>query len=164
MTKKSAQTRNSSTTSCTALEQKGEIKVEVLVTPHVLPTSLFTPLCPYSAIYFSSLASSGKCCCQVTDGHYPLLSCPFARPSGQNYAVCDPNWVVMTEYGSVCSPCCFQGQFIQAREKRWELSRSGCISSSVRHRTEKLMGFILIFHKIQSHLVQMADTSHVKKM
>lgn len=106
------------------------------------PPPFSPPLRPLSAIHCSSLAPSGQCCRQVTDGQYPLLSCLWAGPSGQDYAVCDPIWAVMTEYGSVCSPCCFQGQFIQARERKGELRRSSCISSPVRHRTEKRMGVI----------------------
>lgn len=71
------------------------------------------------------------------------LYCPlWEGPSGQNYAVWDPHWVVMTGYGSACCPCCFQGHFIQVREKNGALRRSSCKSSAVRHRTETRGGGI----------------------
>lgn len=80
------------------------------------------------------------------------LYCPlWEGPSGQNYAVWDPHWVVMTGYGSACCPCCFQGHFIQVREKNGALRRSSCKSSAVRHRTEtRGGGASIIYHKGKS--------------
>lgn len=58
----------------------------------------------------------------------------WAGPSGQNYAVWDPGWAVMTGYGFACCPCWFQGHFIQTRETIQRLRRSTCTSSAARHK------------------------------
>lgn len=83
------------------------------------------------------LHTSVSAAAEVTDGQCPLLFCLRAGLPGQNYAVYNPSWVVMTEYGSVCSPCCFQGQSFQAKEKKEKLS---CISSLMEARDLEMNG------------------------